>query len=102
MEAIRNAAPSLKGRAIAGPHDYAQIPELAERSRLRVKNFFADLDARLGEVSFVAGQRFSVADITALVTVDFAATAINVSVLDEHRSLKRWYDAVSSRSSMAA
>ena len=39
MEAIRNAAPGLKGRAIAGPHDYEQIPELAERSKLRVKNF---------------------------------------------------------------
>jgi hypothetical protein len=54
MEAIRNVAPGLKGRAIAGPHDYEQIPELGERSRLRVKHFFADLDARLGEVSFVA------------------------------------------------
>ena len=102
MEAIRNAAPGLKGRAIAGPHDYEQIPELAERSKLRVKNFFADFDARLGEAPFVAGQRFSVADITALVTVDFAAKAINFPVPDEQRSLKRWYDAVSSRSSMAA
>jgi len=102
MEAIRNAAPALKGRAIAGPYDYEQIPELAERSKLRVKNFFADFDARLAETPFVAGQRFSVADITALVTVDFAAKAINFSVPDEHRSLKRWYDAISSRSSMAA
>jgi glutathione S-transferase len=50
----------------------------------------------------VAGQRFSVADITGLVTVDFAARAINFSVPDEQRSLKRWYDAVSSRFSMAA
>ena len=41
-------------------------------------------------------------DVTALVTVDFAAKAINFSVPDEHRSLKRWYDAISSRSSMAA
>jgi glutathione S-transferase len=112
MEAIRNAAPGLKSRAlalfsplgtpIAGPHDYEQIAELAERSKLRVKNFFADFDARLGEAPFVAGQRFSVADITALVTVDFAAKAINFSVPAEHRSLKRWYDAISSRSSMAA
>jgi glutathione S-transferase len=102
MEAIRNAAPGLKSRAIAGPRDYEQIPELAERSKLRVKNFFADLDARLGEAPFVAGQRFSVADITALVTVDFAAKAINFPVSDEHRSLKRWYDAISSRPSMAA
>ena len=102
MEAIRNAAPGLKGRAIAGPHDYAQIPELAERSKIRVKNFFADFDARLGEAPFVAGDRFSVADITALVTVDFAAKAINFPVPGEHGSLKRWYDGVSSRSSMAA
>jgi glutathione S-transferase len=102
MEAIRNAAPGLKGRAIAGPHDYAQIAELAERSKLRLKNFFADFNARLGEVSFVAGDRFSVADITTLVTVDFAAKAINFSVPDDHRSLKRWYDAISSRPSTAA
>ena len=102
MEAIRNASPGLKSRAIAGPHDYEQIPELAERSKLRVKNFFSDFDARLGEVPFVAGQRFSVADITALVAVDFAAKAINFSLPDEHRSLKRWYDVVSGRSSMAA
>jgi glutathione S-transferase len=102
MEAIRNAAPGLKGRAIAGPHDYAQIAELAERSKLRVKNFFADFNDRLGEAPFVAGQRFSIADITALVTVDFAAKAINFHVSDEHRSLKRWYDAISSRSSTAA
>jgi glutathione S-transferase len=102
MEAIRNAAPGLKGRAIAGPHDYEQIPELAERSKLRVKNFFADFDNRLGEAAYVAGQRFSVADITVLVTVDFVAKAINFPVLDEHRSLKRWYDAISSRPSMTA
>jgi glutathione S-transferase len=102
MEAIRNSAPGLKGRAIAGPHDYQQIPELAERSKLRVKNFFADFDARLSDAPFVAGQRFSVADITALVAVDFAAKAINFAVPDQHRSLKRWYEAVSSRPSMAA
>jgi len=102
MEAIRNSAPGLRSRAIAGPHDYGQIPELAECSKLRVKNFFADFDARLGEASFMAGQRFSVADITALVTVDFAAKAINCAVPDQHRSLKRWYEAVSSRPSMAA
>src|SRR6202030_625187 len=56
MEAIRNAAPALKGRAIAGPYDYEQIPELAERGKLRVKNFFADFDARLDEAPFVAGE----------------------------------------------
>jgi glutathione S-transferase len=102
MEAIRNAAPGLKGRAIAGPYDYEQIPDLAERSKLRVKNFFADLDARLAEVPFVAGDRYSVADITALVTVDFAAKAIDFPVPEDHVALKRWYDKVSKRAGASA
>ena len=102
MEAIRNAAPGLKGRAIAGPHDYEQIPELAERSKLRVENFFADLDARLEQVQFVAGDRFSVADITAMVAVDFAAKAIDFVIPEEHASLRRWYDVVSKRPSASA
>jgi glutathione S-transferase len=102
MEAIRNTATGLKGRAIAGPHDYDQIPALAERSRQRVKNLFADLDARLQEVPFVAGERYSIADITALVTVDFAAKALGFAVPEEHAALKRWYDQVSKRPSATA
>jgi glutathione S-transferase len=102
MEAIRNTAAGLKGRAIAGPHDYDQIPALVERSKQRVKNFFADLDARLQEAPFVAGERYSIADITAMVTVDFAAKAINFAVPEEYAALKRWYDQVSRRPSATA
>jgi glutathione S-transferase len=102
MEAIRNTAPGLKGRAIAGPHGYDQIPALADRSKQRVKNFFADLDARLQAVPFVAGEHFSIADITALVTVDFAAKAINVPLPDEHAAVRRWYELVSKRPSASA
>src|SRR5260370_27472695 len=102
MEGIRNAAPGLKSRAIAGPHDYEQIPELVDRSKLRVKNFLADLDARLTEVPFVAGEHYSIADITALVTVDFAAKAINVPLPDERTALRRWYELVSKRPSALA
>ena len=92
----------LKGRAIAGPHDYDQIPALVDRSKLRVKNFLADLDVRLTEVPFVAGEHYSIADITALVTVDFAAKAINVPLPDEHAALRRWYELVSKRASASA
>jgi glutathione S-transferase len=102
MEAVRNAAPGLKGRAIAGPHDYEQIPALAERSKLRVKDFLADLDTRLAEVRFVAGDDFSAADITALVTVDFAAKALGLPITGEHPAIKRWYSEVSTRPSAAA
>src|ERR1700682_3215117 len=39
MEGVRNGAAGLKSRAIAGPHDYEQIPALVDRSKLRVANF---------------------------------------------------------------
>jgi glutathione S-transferase len=102
MEGIRNKAAGLKGRAIAGPYDYEQIPALVERSVLRVKNFFADLNERLGHAPFVAGESYSAADITALVTVDFAAKALELTVPAEHAALQRWYKVVSSRPSAAA
>ena len=74
---------------IAGPHAYEQIPTLVDRSVLRVNNFFADLNERLEEVSFVAGEQFSAADITALVTIDFAKV-LDLSVPEELRALTRW------------
>jgi glutathione S-transferase len=99
---VRNAAPALKNRAIAGPHDYEQIPALVERSRQRVRNFYADFNVRLADVACVAGDDFSVADITAVVTVDFAAKAAGLPIAEEHTALKRWYDFVSARPSMGA
>jgi glutathione S-transferase len=101
MEGVRNKAERLKGRAIAGPHGYEQIPALVDRSVLRVKNFLADLNERLEQVSFVAGEQFSAADITALVTIDFAK-ALDISIPQEHRALIRWKDAVSARPSISA
>jgi glutathione S-transferase len=102
MEAVRNAVPGLKNRAIAGPHDYAQVPELVARSQQRVRNFYADFNARLVTVPFAAGEEFSVADITAVVTVDFATKAAGLPIAEAHVPLKRWYDLVSKRPSMAA
>jgi glutathione S-transferase len=102
MEAVRNSVPGLKGRALAGPHDYEQIPALAERSKARAIDFYADLNARLLDVPFAAGNHFSVADITAVVTVDFATAGIKLPIPNEYRQLKRWYDAISARSSMMA
>ena len=102
MEGVRNASVGLKGRAIAGPHDYEQIPALVDRSKLRVANFLSDLDARLTESPFVAGEQFSAADITALVTIDFAAKALGTSIAEQHRGLTHWHSAVSSRPSASA
>ncbi|MBX5174378.1 MULTISPECIES: glutathione S-transferase [unclassified Rhizobium] len=102
MEAIRNTVPGLKDRAIAGPHDYEQIPALIDRSRKRLANFYGDLEMRLKDVPFVAGNAFSVADITALVTVDFATNAISAPIPAETTALKAWYDKIANRPAATA
>jgi glutathione S-transferase len=102
MEAVRNGAASLKQRAIAGPHAYEQIPALVERGRLRVGNFYRDLNARLASSPFVTGDKFSAADITAVVTIDFATKALNLAIPMDAGALRRWYELVSGRASMSA
>ena len=100
-EAFRNQAKGLKGRAIPGPDNYKQIPELAERGRQRVSAFLEKLDHQLAEHPFVAGEHYSMADITAMIVVDFA-TRLKIPVPASATSLQRWYDAVSARPSAAA
>ncbi len=102
METVRNAVPGLAGRAIAGPHGYEQIPALVERGRMRVRNFYTDLEERLAGSAFIAGDQFSVADITAIVSIDFATKALQLPIPDHHAATHRWYDLVSSRPSMSA
>jgi glutathione S-transferase len=101
MDALRNATPRLKDRALSGPDDYAQIPALAERGRARVARFFELMDARLAQSEFVAGARYSLADITALVSVDFARW-VKLSVPEECKNLRRWHAQVSARPSANA
>jgi|SRR3984957_7398535 len=102
METVRNAVAGLKGRAIAGPHDYEQIPAIVERGRRRLADFYADFEARLADAPFVAGDRFSVADITAVVAIDFSAKALSLSIPEGHEASRRWYALVAGRPSMAA
>ena len=101
MEAFRNAAKGLKGRALPGPHDYEQIPELAERGRVRMGHFFRAMDARLHDSELVAGTRFTIADISTLVLIELAGRA-RLTVPDECTNLRRWYTTVSARPSTKA
>ena len=97
-EALRNYAKRLENRAMVGPDDYAQIPELAERGRQRAARFLERLDVILADREFVAGEVFSIADITAYCTVDFAKWA-KVDVPDDAPNLQRWFAAIAERPS---
>ena len=99
-DALRNRAKGMAGRAITGPTNYEQIPELAERGLARGAEFFEMLDQRLGDSEYLAGDRFSLADITGLVVVDFAGW-VKLGPADDHHNTKRWHEALSKRASSA-
>lgn len=98
-DAFRNSSPAMVGRALPGPTDYPQIPELAQRGLARVQQFFATLDAHLAGRDFIAAGQFSIADITAVVAVDFARV-VKVKPGDEHPHLRRWREAMQARGTM--
>jgi glutathione S-transferase len=98
---LRNSSQAFRGRALAGPVDLEQLPALVERGRICVKAFFAELDGRLADNAYLAGRDFTMADITALVTVDFAGW-VKMPIPDELVHLRRWHQTVSSRPSAKA
>jgi glutathione S-transferase len=100
-ETFRNSTPAFKTRALPGPDDYPQIPALVERGRARTQTFFKVMNARLADRAFVAGERYSIADITTLVAVDFAGW-IKLTIPDDCPHLRRWHQAVAARPSAKA
>jgi glutathione S-transferase len=99
-ECLRNGSPGMANRALPGPVDYPQIPELAQRGLARVQQFFSVLDEQLRGRDFVAADQFSIADITAVVVVDFARI-VKVKPGEQHPDLMRWRTAMAQRPSMA-
>jgi glutathione S-transferase len=99
-EALRNSAPALANRALPGPVDYPQIPELAQRGLAKAQQFFVTLNDRLADRDFIATDRLSIADITAVVAVDFARV-IKVKPGEQHPHLLRWRSAMAQRAPMS-
>ena len=97
-DCLRNTSKAMKNRAITGPKNYEQIPELAVRGRERVKSYFEILNQQLNGKSFLCSDRFTAADIWAFVAVDFTR-AIKEPIPDLMTGLKDWYERVSKRES---
>ena len=100
-EAVRNSVEFFASRAMPGPLDFEQIPELAERAKKRVTFFYNMLDKRLTDSTYIAGDEFSIADIAALVGIDFAKV-IKRRIGDNQAALQRWHNEVSARPSAKA
>lgn len=99
---LRNSSPAFKDRGLVGNMGIIpQIPELATRGTIMWNAFLDALDAQLRDRAFVAGDRYSFADITALVTVDFARAA-RLRVGDQHVHVAQWHARMKERPSADA
>jgi glutathione S-transferase len=92
---FRNSHPAMKEMEVP------QVPAWAEANKPRILEFIALLDSELRDRPFIAGDAFTVADITGLVAVDFMKPA-KLAVPDEFKNLKRWHAEMAVRPSASA
>lgn len=78
-----------------------QVKEWGEANKPRALSFLEHLDSELKARSFIAGNDYSVADITAMIAIDFLRVS-KIAVPDPLTNLKRWYASVSERPSSKA
>jgi glutathione S-transferase len=94
MQSFRNTHDFFKGRI-------PQVPEYGAVCKASVLKRLEWLDTELAGREFIAGERFTIADITAVVGIDFGRVT-EIRIEPELKNLQRWYEAVSSRPSAKA
>jgi glutathione S-transferase len=94
MQVFRNSHPFFAGRI-------PQVPEWGEVCRAAAEARLAWLDGVLAEREFIAGARYTIADITALCGIDFGRVS-KIRIQPEQTNLARWHAAVSARPSAKA
>ena len=98
-DTFRNSGKRWTDRALAGPVNYAQIPQLIDRGRARVEHFLGVLNEQLGVSEFVATEIFTIADITAFILIEFAGWS-KIEIPEEYCALQRWYQSTKARPSV--
>lgn len=79
-----------------------QVPAYAEVQKPQAEKRLARLDRDLGLTDYVAGDRFTIADITAFTTLTFFPRLCGIDIDDRYPQVRRWLDAVSARPSASA
>ncbi|MEP1330786.1 glutathione S-transferase [Pseudophaeobacter sp.] len=97
-ETLRNTHPAFQDRAIPGPDNYAQLPELAERGVARTARFIDMLEERLSQSPYLAGEDFTLADISAFVFVEFARV-VKLRIPEDNSATLAWHAAIKARPS---
>jgi glutathione S-transferase len=84
------------------PGRFEQIPQVKAQGEAEARRFYERLDGQLGARPYVAGERFTVADITALCVIDFATQMVDLKPDEGHAQLWDWHRRVSERPSAGA
>lgn len=92
---MQNTSPIFQGR-------FKQFPEYGETQRAVVYQRLERMDHELARQEFVAGGRFTIADITALVAIDIGGRLADIKIAPDLAHLIRWHEAVSRRPSARA
>jgi glutathione S-transferase len=100
-EVLRNLSPGFRDHVLPGPRPYPQLPALVERGRQRAEQFFDRVEHQLARQPHLAGELFSYADISLLVTVDFAGW-VDIVPTRSRPALRRWYERIAARASAGA
>ncbi len=79
---------------------FDQIPDAKAASDKNVRTYYQRLDQEFGLNNFVAGERFTIADITLVSAIDFASEMVDLKPNEDLKNLHRWHEEVSSRPSM--
>jgi glutathione S-transferase len=91
---FRNTSEFFKGRI-------PQVPEYGEVCRQAAEKAFGMVDGFLADRKFIAGERYTIADITTMIAIDFAGW-IKLTLPDDCPHLRRWHQTVSARPSAKA
>jgi len=94
MQTFRNTHEFFKGRI-------PQVAEWGEVMREAATKRLEWLDSVLADREWIAGDRFTIADITAMVGIDFGRPS-KIRIADDQKNLTRWHEAASSRPSARA
>ncbi|MEM1262817.1 MAG: glutathione S-transferase family protein [Pseudomonadota bacterium] len=97
-ESFRNFSKAFPNRAMPGPFKAEQVPALVERGRSRAEQYIAYLNKLLSSRKFVAGDQYSMADITAYIGISFAGR-IKIAVPEEYSALHDWFERIDDRPS---
>ncbi len=93
-DAFRQRHEFFKGRI-------RQLPEYAELQKANAEDNLKWLDTELANRKFIAGDRFSIADITAMIAIDFGRVS-KIAIQPDQKNLARWHAEVSARPSAKA